>query len=83
LASELPILNLLQKLQRPIDPKNVRHSASWAVQGDSPEASRLLTSALVDRTMAPLFSNVAALGVISGGKEDGPDVMSELFVVVR
>ena len=83
LASELPILNLVQKLQRPIDPKSVRHTTSWSVQADSPEASRALTGVLVARTMAPLNTDAAALGVIPSAKEDGPDVMSELFVVVR
>ncbi len=83
LASELPILNLLRQLKRPIDPKTVRHSASWSVQAGSQEASRLLTGALVDRTMAPLDASVASLGMIGGSKTDGPDVMSELFVVVR
>ena len=67
LASELPILNLLQQLQRPIDPKTVRHSASWFVQGDTIEGSRLLTGALVDRTMVPLEADVASLGVVAGG----------------
>ena len=83
LATELPILNLVQKLQRPIDPKTVRHSASWSVQGETPAASRLLTGALVDQPMRPYPKNRAALNVNAGAKEDGPDVMSELLVIVR
>ena len=83
IASELPILNLVKKLQRPIDPKTVRHSASWSVQGESEEATRIFTGALVDRPMAPLGVDTTGLGVFPNAKEDGPDVMSELFVVIR
>jgi len=83
LATELPILNLVKEFQRPVDPQAVRHSTSWIVEGKSPAVSQSLTHALIDRTMIPMSDDVSELGMITAAVQDGLDVMSQLFVIVR
>jgi hypothetical protein len=84
LATEMPIRNLAMSLQRPVDPTTVRQSTSWIVEAEDAAVSRALTRSLGDRATVRLSADVAESGMNTTlGSTDGPDVMSQMFILVR
>ncbi|WP_145293678.1 anti-sigma factor family protein [Crateriforma conspicua] len=82
LASDAPVLGVASEFAD-VKPTSVRHDFGDMI--DSAESSRLVDS-LADRAFLPLQATLvpdAIAGLQPGGADDGPDVMSNVFILVR
>lgn len=86
LAEDAPILRVASSLQ-PVDPTEIQHAGAWQLAGDSQQWVGAITDDLVGRPdYLPIDSTTAQAGaasMMSQPKSGGPDVMSQILLLIR
>lgn len=86
LAEDAPILRFASSLQ-PVDPTEIQHAGAWQLAGDSQPWVGAITQDLVGRPdYLPIDSTTAQAGaasMMSQPKSGGPDVMSQILLLIR
>ncbi len=86
LAEDAPILGMVQTLQS-VDPATIRHAATWQLSSESRDWVGSLARDLGQRQYATIDRGTAEVGAASamagGSPDSGPDVLTQVLVLIR
>lgn len=86
LAEDAPTLDVAQAAQ-PVDATKIRHAGTWQLSSDSAGLIGAIAGSLEDRSgylsIDPATAQVGAASVIATPKTNGPDIMSQVLILIR